>query len=191
MKLELDCTWNDKKDRAKQRIRFDYYPKAIFKLPIEKITMIQELAQKAPTEGPSTLKAIEELTRKFPKSLYALLNYYKVLNFFEYLDEASGVFIKMKELFPEEVFIKCIDGEFLLNKKEYKKFTELFNNIEVLKGAFPKRSDFFFEEAIFFHNLWGRYFFETGDGFQAEKHKKLIILIMNTLQNFQIVGAPT
>ncbi len=189
MKLELDCTWDNKKNRAKQRIQFDYLPKSIFGMPVDKITLIQKLAQRAHVEGPSILKDIEEISNQFPKSLYALLNYYKTLQFFEYLEEVDEVFIKMKKLFPEEIFTKCIASELLLNNKEYEKFPEIFNHIEVLKGAFPKRRDFFFEEALFFHNLWGRYLFETGNGFQAEKHKKLILLIVNTLQNYQMISS--
>lgn len=189
MKLELECTWNNKKNKAKQRIHFDYQPKSIFGAPIEKVLLIQKLVNDARLGGPSVLKEIEALVEEFPKSLYLSYNNFKILQFFEYTDEANSLFSKMKKRFPGEVFIKCINAESLLINKEYEQFSELFNHIEVLKGAFPKRRDFYFEEALFFHHLWGRYFFERGDELQADKHKRLIQVIMNTLQNCQLMRA--
>lgn len=189
MKLELECTWNNKKNKAKQRIHFDYLPKSIFGLPVEKILLTQKLVHDAKTSGPAVLKEIHDLVEEHPKSLYLSFNYFKTLQFFEYLDEADALFAKMKKLFPGEVFIKCIIGESLLINKDYENFSEVFNQIEVLKGAFLKRKDFYFEEALFFHHLWGRYFFETGNELQADKHKRLILLIMNTLQNCQIMNS--
>jgi hypothetical protein len=190
MKLELECTWNDKKNKAKQRIHFDFRPKSIFNLPEEKIVLIQKTAHNAHLEGPPVLKVLEKLTRQFPKSLYARLHYFKILHFFEYFEEAEDLFTTMKRQFPEDVFTKCLIGQSLLSNKEYEKFQKLFNHIEVLKGVFPKRRDFYFEEALFFHNLWGQFFFETGNGLQAGKHKKIILLILNTLQNCQIISSP-
>ena len=186
MKLHLNCTWNNEKNRAKQIIHFDYAPKAIFGMPVEKIPLLQKLIKNIAIEGVSVLKDIEKLAEQFPKSLYILLNYYKALQFFKYLDEAKQVLTKIENKFPDEVFTKCLLGEsFLLNKK-YEAFPVVFNHIEVLKGAFIKRREFFFEEALFFHNLWGRYFFETGNEIQANKHRNLILFIMNMLQNYQM-----
>ncbi len=188
MKLELDCSWNDKKNRAKQSIHFDYRPKSIFMMPDDKISLIQKLSQTARAKEPSAIKNIEELVKQFPKSLYALVNYYKVLQFFEFLDESRQVFSNIEKRFPREVFTRCIIGKFLLSSKRYQEFSQIFNRIEVLKGAFPERRMFFFEEALFFHNLWGLYWFEIGDEIQSEKHKRLFLFIMNTLQNFQLAA---
>ena len=169
-------------------IYFDYQPKVLFKLPTEKIKLLYKLAKDAPIEGPSILKDLQNLAQKYPKSLYCSFIYYQTLCFFEYFDEADKILAKMKKNFLEQVFVKCIMAEALLEKKDYKKFSSLFKHIEVLKGAFSKRRDFYFEEALFFHNLWGRYFFENKDEFQAQKHKKMILLIMNTLNSYKAVA---
>lgn len=82
MKLQLDCTWNDKKNRAKQTIHFDYCPKSIFGLPREKILLVQNFSQTAHLEGPAALKNIEELVRRFPK---VFMCYLTIIKFYRFL----------------------------------------------------------------------------------------------------------
>ncbi|MCI5052803.1 MAG: hypothetical protein MRY21_06695 [Simkaniaceae bacterium] len=185
MKLELDCTWNENKNRAKQSIHFDYRPKSLFSMPDEQVFELQKLAHSLPQATPEVIGQIEALLKKYPKSLYAQVNYYQVLLFFELIEDAEEISKQLQKEHPDALFTKCILGGELLSKKQYDRFPQLFNHIEVLKGAFPKRRSFFYEEALNFHNLWGRYFLETGNGAQADKHKKLLVFIMNTLQSCQ------
>jgi len=190
VKLEIECTWNEKQNKAKQVIHFDYLPKSIFSMPDDKIAFAQKLFQTAGIEGPSALEELKALKDQFPKSLYANFVYLRSLIFFQYLEEAEEYIEKLTKRFPHQPLLLCSIASDLLNDKSYKKFVSLFNNIEVLKGAFPKRRKFFFEEALFFHNLWGRYWFETGNELQSEKHKKMISLVLNTMQTFQIAAHP-
>lgn len=185
MQLEIDCSWNEKKCRAKQKIHFDYRPKTLFCLPQEKIELLQTLGQNAHLEGPRVLEELDALVKQYPKSLYAQLIYFQTLQFFEYQEEAHKLLSQMKNAFPGQVFVKCLLGEILFRSKREEEFPALFNHVEVLQGAFSRRRGFFFEEALFFHNLWGRYFFEKGDEIQAQKHTKFIFLIVNTLKNVQ------
>ncbi|MCH9621661.1 MAG: hypothetical protein S4CHLAM20_10860 [Chlamydiia bacterium] len=187
MKLELDCSWNKNKNKAKVQIIFDYRPKSLFNLPISKIHRLKELAQNS---NASSLDEIKELIRQYPKSPYLLMHYYNALRSFKRPHEAADAFNKMVTLFPDQVFTKCMLGEIRLKQKEYKRLSSLFNDIEVLKGAFPKRRIFFFEEALCFHNLWGCYHFETGNKEQAEKHKKLFMFILNTAKNLSNKAQP-
>jgi hypothetical protein len=186
LKLEVECTWNEKRNKAKQTIRFDYAPKSIFCMPDEKVHYLRTLSQTAGESGPSVLKDLKSLKEQFPKSLYAGVIYYQTLEFFEYLEEAEEVLLELKKHFPQQVFLRCFLAKKLLKNSEHEAFTDFFQNIEVLKGVFPKRKLFFFEEALFFHNLWVYHFEKMGDGLQSEKHQRFILLIMNTLQSFSL-----
>lgn len=188
MKLEVDCTWNDKQNRAKIKIHFDHRPKVIFNLPTKKINLLQKLTKNLHVDDSFVLENLKIIAKKYPKSLYAQVSYYKTLQFFKYFKKANRVLSKIKKLFPNQVFIKCIIGESLLENKKYEDFPFVFNNSEVMKGVFTRRNIFFFEEALFFHYVWGRYFFEIGNESQVQKHKKFIMLIMNTVKNYQIMN---
>ncbi len=183
MKIELDCTWNNQKNRAKQSIYFTHRPKSIFQIPSEKILYIQNFLQEAPLQGPSSIKEMQAMAEKFPQSLYVQWSLYKLLQFFGYTKEAQELFSMIKKKFLGEVFPTCIEAEIALKEKRYEDFPRFFREIQVLKGAFPRRRSFFFEEVLLFHNLWGRYFFETGDALQADKHRKIIFTLMEVFQN--------
>lgn len=187
MKLEVECTWNHKKNKAKQIIHFDHQPKSLFLMPSEKVYLLQALGIEAASNGPPILKELENIRDQFPNSPYANFCYHRALEFFEYFEESTLLFDQMKKAFPDEVFIKCILAKNFLQNKDHDKFLELFNNIEVLKGVFPKRLSFFCEEALYFHKLWLNYFHMTGDGIQEEKHKKFIVIIFDLIDKNGLV----
>lgn len=187
MKLEIECTWNEKRNKAKQVIRFDYRPKSLFCLPDEKIKLMQTLTRKASQEGPSTLDELKTIKIQHPNSLYANFLYYQTLAFFEYHEESEELLSELQDRFPEEVLTKCLVSNLLLKDKKYDKFSAFFQKTEVLKGIFSKRKLFFYEEALFFHSLWANYFEGVKNEIQFEKHSRFIFLILNTLQSFQLV----
>ncbi|PCI93541.1 hypothetical protein COB11_05155 [Candidatus Aerophobetes bacterium] len=186
MRLEVDCSWNEGKNKAKQTICFTHHPEDLFQMTEEKISEIQALSQSAPTEGPKALEKILKIKEKFPKSLYAAIIYYQTLNFFEYTEEADTLLKGLKKEYPKEILVKCSLANKLLKDKLLDKFFELFRGLEVLVAAFPKRKEFFFEEALFFHDLWIHYYTLSGDGIQCEKHKKFNFLLLNTFQSAKV-----
>ena len=188
MKLEVECTWNEGKDKAKQQIYFNAKPKYIFSLPDETIFEIQRLEYALGKEGPVELEKLETLAKEHPKSLFTLISYYQALRFFELFDDAEPELQKMKKNFPSQAFTKCCMAESLLDAKKLDDFPATFDGMEFLQRAFPKRREFFFREALFFHNLWGRYHLEMGNEFKTGKHRNFIMLIMNTFNSSQIAA---
>ena len=182
MKLEIDTYWNNQKQKGKLKINFGFGPKAIFGLSAKKLDTLQKITL---NKEHSILDQLEKFCFKNPNCLYALLFSYKTYLHYAQFNKAEEIFNKMNERFPEEVFTKCLVAERLLGKKKYPEFLALFNEIEAIKGAFYERKEFFYEEVLFFHNLWGRYHFENGHMEKAQKHKKFYEFIVNTLQNAQ------
>ncbi|MCH9630456.1 MAG: hypothetical protein S4CHLAM37_04560 [Chlamydiia bacterium] len=186
MKLEVDCSWNEGKNKAKQTICFNHTPEDLFRMPEEKIAEIQALSQNAPTDGPKALEAIHKLKKEFPKSLYAAIIYFQTLNFFEYTEEADALLKNLKKKYPNELLVKCSIANKLLKDNKIDEFFKFFSGLEVLIAAFPKRKEFFFEEALFFHDLWIHYYTRTGDEIQGEKHKKFNFMMLNTFQSAKV-----
>ena len=106
----------------------------------------------------------------------------EVLKFFQMEEESLDIFKKMKKQLPNEVFVKCLIAQGHLVKNETHKFLKCFYDIEVLKGAFPEREEFFVEEAIFFHRLWMDYYNKEENEEKKLKHEKFLALIFNNLQ---------
>lgn len=184
MKLEVDCTWDNKQKKAKQSIHFDFRPKLIFSMPEQVASRLQELAHSIGVEGPTALEELKTSHEQYPKSVYAGYVYYRAFLFFELFEEADELFQQLRKRFNDQLLIKGILANQFLKDKNYKSAGAVFSDIEVLKGAFPRRKQFFFEEALVFHHFWGRYFFETGNELQSEKHQRFIFLITNTFQSF-------
>ncbi len=184
MKLEVDCSWNKAKEKAKQTIHFDYLPKSIFCMPEEKILALQDLHHTAHLEGPIILDKLQHFLSSHPDSLYALVIYYQILQFFGYVEDGKKLLNIMKKQFSGEVFVECMLAKELLEQGKVDQFFFFFGRTEVLQGVFPKRSGFFFEEALFFHHLWMRYFSIKGNLCQLQKHQQFINLMMNTLNTF-------
>ncbi len=182
MKLEVDCSWNNKKNRAKLIICYKYVPKNIFLMPEEIIRKSQDLSFNGKQMGPPALKELKEIKEKYPKSLYAAFSYYKLLDFFEYEDEAEQLYNEVIKEFPSQVLTECLKANLFLVNHEYEAFKKIFNNVEVLKGSFPNRKMYYFEEVLFFHNLWAKYSYDMKNEVQQKKHLAFIQLILNTLQ---------
>lgn len=176
----MDCTWNEGKEKAKQVITFEHRPKTLFQMSDDKILELERLTRELHLEGPPALKKIKEIKKKHPTSLFAHVTYLQALEFFEYKDDAKKEFKKVKQLFPQEPFTFCYEGRYLLEKGDLVGFEKLFSGIEVLKGIFPKRRLFYFEEALAFHHLWAFFFQKIRKQDSFEKHKKVIIFILNT-----------
>lgn len=188
MKLSVECSWNDKKNKAKLIICYKYVPKSIFLMPVEIIRKAQDLSFNGRQMGPPALKELKEIKEKYPKSLYAAFSYYKLLDFFEYDDEAERLYNEIVKNFPSKVLTECLKANSLIIKQEYEKFKKIFNNIEVLKGVFPNRKMFYFEEALFFHNLWAKYYYDMKNEIQQQKHLAFTQLILNTLQTCNLAS---
>jgi len=184
MKLEVECTWNEKRNKAKQIIHFDFLPKSIFSMPKEKILCLQQLLEQAAERGPPVLGELQDLRKRYPKSLYADFIYYRALEFFELTDESAELFSEIQERYPQQVLTKCILANRLIKQGKWDEFPALFDHVEALKGAFPKRKAFFCEEALFFHHLWIYFYEKDGNGIQGEKHKRFFLLITQMLQSF-------
>ena len=187
MKLEIECSWNNNKSRAMQIVRFDFLPKSVFAMPDEKALIARSLAEKLHTDGPPILDKILFLKEQYPKSLYLYFVYYSALSFFDYKEEIASLLLELQKKFPSQPFTKCIVGNELIKEEKYDEFSKLFNKIEVLKGVFPKRQAFNFEEVLCFHSLWLRYFEHQGDGFQYQKHQKFMGLVVNTYKSLCMV----
>ncbi|MCB1075307.1 MAG: hypothetical protein KDK59_07210 [Simkania sp.] len=184
MKLDLECTWNEKKKKVKQSIHFDFHPKLIFSMPNEVTIRLQQLAHSIGVEGPKALEELKSSYEQYPKSVYAGYVYHRALMFFELFEEADELFQELRKRFEDQLLIKSILAYQLLKNKKYEDASAVFQGIEVLKGAFPRRKQFFFEEAFIFHHFWACYFLETGDELQSEKHQRLMFLITNTFKSF-------
>lgn len=180
MRLEVDCTWNQKKEKAKLVLVFDYAPEPLFSMPLDKIHLLKELAAQSMLEGPKVLPRMETIIKENPGSLYAVFIYFEVLNFLTLDKEAAALFKKLKKQWPQEVFTRCIQARTLLQQGKNADFFSYFKGIEVLKGVFVKRELFFFEEALFFHKLWAHYFHAERDEGMHQKHMQFIGLISNT-----------
>lgn len=186
MKLEVDCSWDEKRKKAKQIITFEYFPKNIFLMPNETISQLQKFGQTANLEGPPILDRIKAIMVQYPKSVYAAMIYYQTLEFFEYEDKAKSVFESIKKKFPKQVFTKLAIAKQMLKREEFDKFVAFFKKAEILKGVFPQRKLFFFEEVLFFHDLWIQYFGATRNEIQFNKHKNFNLLIINTLKTYAL-----
>ncbi|WP_420421159.1 hypothetical protein [Simkania sp.] len=184
MKLDLECTWNEKQKKVKQSIHFDFRPKSIFLMPDEVTARLQQLAHSIGVEGPRALEELKNSYEQYPKSVYAGYVYHRALIFFELFEEADELFQELRNRFEGQLLIKSILAYQFLREKKYADASAVFDGVEVLKGAFPRRKQFFFEEAFIFHHFWACYFLETGDELQSEKHQRLMFLITNTFKSF-------
>lgn len=185
MQLEIDCTWNNKKNQAKILVMFDFLPKKLFSLPKEKIYLLHQLRGELPMGGPPVLDKIREFWERHPKSLYAAYVYYRALDFFELEEECWSLLREVQKRFPGELYTRCIEGALILKGGNLDHFWTFFDETEVLKGVFPKRKCFFVEEALFFHHLWIEYYSRKGDEQQYQQHDKFSMLIVQTLQAFR------
>lgn len=184
MNLQIACTWNNNKEKGNVFITFNKTPKAFFSADSKTVNRIKALEKSCLLDGPVGLKELEEIQKKNPNSLYAALIYFQALRSFEFFDEADDLFMEMKKKFPEEVIVKSLEGHYLLEEERLKEFFELFKGNEVLSPAFPNRSSFFYQEALLFHYVWDLYHTMQKDVFQAEKHKKMIDLLLNASEHF-------
>ena len=178
MKLEIECTWNEKKHKAKMTICFDSLPKTLFAMPPDQIRLIQKLGR----EGDKGLAQLKEIKMRYPRSLYATFVYFQALEFFKQQAEADQLFCEIQDKFPKEVLTRCMLAERALKQNQYEEFKAHFQGLEVLKPIFRYRKLFFFEEALFFHNLWVNYYIVKEQPFQQQKHLQFIRLIMNLLK---------
>ncbi|MDN3507311.1 MAG: hypothetical protein P0S94_00140 [Simkaniaceae bacterium] len=189
MTISIDVSWNQGKSKGKLVIDYDYTPKKIFEMPPEKIFAMQKMAQDSAQEGPPIIAKYEAYRKAFPKSLYAMVMHFQVLEFFQMKKQAAEIFLEMKKKFPDEVFTRCIAAEYMLKHKKLDEFPKAFRGVPVLKGAFPKRRRFFFEEVLMFHNLWGQFQTMKGDDNETGKHAAMIQMVMETFESFQSAQA--
>lgn len=182
MKLDMECTWDQGKKITKQRIYFVYKPKKLFSMPEETTQKFQEIAADAAQIGPKSIDQIKQIHCQYPASLYATFIYCQTLQLFEDFEEADKIIAHMQIQFKDEIFTRCLVAEEWLKQRKYLEFRDAFNNIEVLGAACPQRKSFFFEEALFFHHLWARHYFETKNEFHFQKHAEVINMLMETYQ---------
>lgn len=179
MNLQIDCTWNKNSESGKLLVTFDNTPSSFFSLDPKAIDRIKSLEKSCLLDGPVGLKELEEIQKDNPNSLYAFLICFQALRSFEFFDEAFDLFKKMHKKFPNEVIVKSLQGYYFLEDKNLKGFFELFKGSEVLIPAFPERKSFHYQEALLFHYVWDLYHTMQKDVFQAEKHKKMMDLLLN------------
>jgi|GEM_PF-5276019 len=184
MNLEVECTWNNNKNKGKVNISYLALPENFFKLNEEELKKILELEKDFMLKGPPALKELEEMYKTHPDSQYVALAYYQGLRGFELLDEAEEAFNEIKSKFPDALITKCIEAHILLEEEDIEGFEKIFNGEQVLKAAYPDRERFHFKEALLFHSCWGIYFSHSGDITKMQKHEQFIGLILNTLKAF-------
>ena len=189
MAISVDVSWNQGQSKGKLIIDFDYAPKKIFEMPPEQVFQMQQMAQGSGKDGPGVIEKYEAYRKAYPKSLYAMVLHFQVLEFFEMKKEAAELFKEMQQKFPGEVFTRCIAAEYMLKHKKLDDFPKAFRGVPVLKGAFPKRRRFFFEEVLMFHNLWGQFQTMKGDEKEAAKHAAMIQMVMQTFDSIQRAAA--
>jgi hypothetical protein len=182
MQLDMECKWDGGKITTKQRIYFMYKPKKLFSMPEEEIQRFQEIAADAAHIGPKSIEQIKEIHCQYPASLYATFIYCQTLQLFEDFEEADKIIEHMQTRFKDEILTRCLIAEEWLKQRKYQEFRNVFDKIEVLGAACPQRKSFFFEEALFFHHLWARHYFETKNQFHFEKHAEVIQMLMDTYQ---------
>ncbi len=181
MRLSVDCTWNDKKERAKVVITFQNAPKTLFHhMKVADIARLKFLQSNCLLEGPQVLQEFERYTEKYPKSIYALYAHYQCLRSFELFEDAHDLFLQMKEKFPDQVFTQCIEAHRSLEKKSFDDFFEC----EVLKGVFPRRKVFYYQEALLFHHVWRMYYQMKKKPSKSTSHDKFFALIEGMLFQF-------
>ena len=149
-------------------------------MPKEEIRTLQALGGEAAHEGPPILLKLDDIRKKYPKSLYAQFVYFQTLYFFKFETEITKLAEILEKQFPDEVLVNCIKADLYLKERQFDLFLDCFSHAEALKGSFPKRRIFFFEEALFFHLLWGKYHAEKGDFFQHQKHVDFLQLLSKT-----------
>ena len=128
MKLDLECSWNQKQKKVKQSIHFDFRPKLIFSMPDEVTTRLQQLMHSIGLEGPPALQELKSTYEQYPKSVYAGYVYHRALLFFELFEEADELYQELRSKFEDQLFIKSIEGYQLLKKKK----SELRNSLMFL-----------------------------------------------------------
>jgi hypothetical protein len=185
MELSLDCTWNNKKKKAKVVIVFEKKPESIFCLSDEIFLSLLNLEKKFLLDGPKTLEEFEKISKENPKSLYAKISFFNALRSFEFFEEALKLFEEIKKEFPKEVFTKSIEAHYFLENFQEEKFLKILP-YEVLKAVFPKRSIFYYKEALSFHSAWFGYFSIKKNQIQAQKHANMSNVIINTLKSFSM-----
>lgn len=177
MKLEVDCSWKNGEKSAKVLVRFDNKPKSLFNLTDQEVERIRELEDTCLLDGPVGLNELENICIKNPKSLYACIAYFFALRSFEFFDEAQELFHRIQKDFPGKIMTKCLEGLYLIEEDKNKEFFSLFSGNEVIKGAFPKRLFFHYQEVLLFHFAWEVYHSCQKDVFQQEKHEKMSSMI--------------
>jgi hypothetical protein len=184
MELQINCSWKEKTRSGTLFISYEQQPPSLFKLKKGQFEEIKALENQTVQIGQSLLPQWEKLYPSIQKSPYALFCYFKILRTFELYEKATDLFQIMKKKFPKEVFVKCIEGHYLLDEEKTEEFSHLFNKEDVLLGAFPKKSLFYYEEALFFHDAYHRYYEMQNDQAKIATHEKFIGVIMHGLQSF-------
>lgn len=185
--LVVDCSWNEQKKRKKLLIHFDYLPKKVFSLPEEKIPELQHLLQRASEHDLDTLAECDAWQKAYPNSLYVWVISYQVVDLLGDESSLETIHEILLNHFSGEPFTKCLIAKKQLDEKDQKGFLKTLSH-EVLLPAFPKRKGFFFEEALFFHQLWFRYFSENGQVEKAQTQQQFLVLLVNTLKSFQALS---
>lgn len=191
MRIEVDCSWRvgDKRKTGKVSISFLAEPAELFPSDPKDGALLVELADKYLLEGPATLELLKDLYLKYTDKVFPCMVYYFALKDFGYVTEAEDLFVELSKNFSEEPLYKCAEAQLHFEKNDLEAIPPLFLGQESLKGSFPNREVFFFQEAIFYHKVWETWFNLSGDLLQAEKHFKFQILITDTLSTFQKMNA--
>ncbi|MEL7432108.1 MAG: hypothetical protein AAGI90_06260 [Chlamydiota bacterium] len=187
MTLQIDCSWNQGKNRGMLTISFDPAPKELFDLSEENMAALGEMVKSLPNEGPKGLEKLEAFQKQFPSSLYLGYCLHQAYTFFQQEKDLAKLRKKLERKFSATLLYQCILAEKDLADTSDSPI-EPFEGNEVLLAAFPGRTLFYYKEAIAFHEVWLKYLSMIENPIAIEKHKRFLFLIFNTHKSFLATG---
>lgn len=121
-----------------------------------------------------------------------ILNY--IANGYDHLgqqDQVERLIAKTYEKFPDYLFAQTAQGNIYLRDGFPEKALEIFKGAYTLRQLYPHRTVFHISEVRAFEHFMVRYFCETGEVEQAERHLQIMQKVLEEddalLQNAQKV----
>lgn len=135
---------------------------------------IEDLYDRMQLSPRGTIKELQALIKRYP-DMPQLYNYLYVAY------QSSGRIFKAKKIMlenlkrnPSYLFAKLNYAEYILHKKKFKEFTDVFDSKLTLTSLYPDRKVFHITEAISFNGVIGYYHAMIGEFHQANYHLHIL-----------------
>ena len=139
-------------------------------LPDEVQDQIEDLYDRIQVSPHGTIKELRELIERYPH-MPQLYNYlYAAYQSTGRIFKAKKIMLENLERNPSYLFAKLNYAEYILHKRKFKEFTEVFDNKLTLTSLYPDRKVFHITEAISFNGVIGYYHAMIGEFHQANYH---------------------